>query len=122
METVMVKTEVAITQQRVEDLLCGAFEGGSNYWAYFVVSKKQKQGVKIDYIYEIATRGGEITINDRETGETLGFLNEESIKKGLQLMAEKYPNRFIDVVNENDDADTADIFVQLAVMGELVFG
>lgn len=27
-----VKTTIEIEEQRIKDLLCGAFEGGSNYW------------------------------------------------------------------------------------------
>jgi hypothetical protein len=52
----------------------------------------------------------------------LGILNEESIKDGLQKMAEHFPKHFMDFLNENDDAETADVFMQLAVMGKITFG
>lgn len=47
---------------------------------------------------------------------------KESIEKGLQVMADKYPRHFNDIITENDDAETADVFVQCAVLGEVVFG
>jgi hypothetical protein len=42
--------------------------------------------------------------------------------RGLQLMADKYPNHFADFMQENDDATTSDVFLQLSVFGELIFG
>jgi hypothetical protein len=122
METVKIKTEVTITQEKIEDLLCGAFEGGSTYWAYYKVSKKDKETVGAEYSFEVATRGGSIDIYDVENGELLGVLNEDSIKKGLQLMADKYSNHFKNIINNNDDAETADVLMQLSVIGKITFG
>jgi hypothetical protein len=122
MEIVMVKTEVAINQQRIEDLLCEAWKGGSTYWAVCNVTKEDRKAVGADYSFEVATRGGKIEVYDMDTNEKLGVLNEEAIKKGLQLMADNFPKHFMDFLNENDDAETADVFMQLAVMGKITFG
>jgi hypothetical protein len=37
-------------------------------------------------------------------------------------MAADYPRHFADLVNENDDADTGDAFVQCCVFGEVIYG
>lgn len=133
MENVVIKIEQVITQQRIEDLLCGAFEGGSDYWAITGVTKEQKDAVKAEYSFEVATRGGEIEVFDVEDTKTkLGVINEERIRKAFELMAKgenekgesephltEHLQQFLD---ECEDAVTGDVFLQLAVMGEVVFG
>lgn len=49
-------------------------------------------------------------------------LDRDSLKEGLSLMAEKYPKHFSYFMDENEDANTGDIFLQLCVFGEVVFG
>ena len=49
-------------------------------------------------------------------------LDLNAIKKGLQIMAEKYPRHMGDFLNENDDADTGDVFLQCCLFGEAIYG
>ena len=49
-------------------------------------------------------------------------LDIEAIQKGLQIMAEKYPRQWKKFIDENDDADTSDIFGQCVVYGEVIYG
>ena len=80
----------------------------------------------LDKIYQ----GSSIKVYDRESvdpdlltdGDLLGVLSMESIKKALRLMNEDYPRHYKDMVEEQGDAITGDIFFQLCVMGEVVFG
>jgi hypothetical protein len=37
-------------------------------------------------------------------------------------MRDQYPRHYADLVEENDDAITGDVFLQLAVFGELIYG
>lgn len=37
-------------------------------------------------------------------------------------MAEKDPRHFGDLVSENDDADTHDVFIQHVLFGEVIYG
>ena len=37
-------------------------------------------------------------------------------------MAEKYPRQWKKFIDENDDADTSDIFGQCVVYGEIIYG
>ena len=79
---------------------------------------------------EIPFQGGEIEVYDVETGELLGVLSKVTIQTGLQLMADRkdmtgkmVPARhFKAIATDNEDAETADVFIQLAVMGEIVYG
>jgi hypothetical protein len=70
--------------------------------------------------------GAEILLTDA-TGEGDGpdepwVLNRGRLITGLHLLAEKYPKHFNDFVTENEDADTGDIYLQLCLFGEVVFG
>jgi hypothetical protein len=44
------------------------------------------------------------------------------VKKGLELMRDEYPSHYADLVEEQDDAITGDVWLQLATFGELIYG
>lgn len=79
--------------------------------------------------------GGAIVLEeivDERSGKTKAHrFDLEAIKRGLSLMAhggpegkhwECGPRHFTDWVNEEDDATTADIFLQCCVLGDIVYG
>lgn len=37
-------------------------------------------------------------------------------------MAEKWPRHFGNFISENEDAETGDVFIQLALLGDIVYG
>lgn len=45
MQDVTVKVPYIVTRTMIEDLLCGAFEGGSNHWAITGVTKEDRDKV-----------------------------------------------------------------------------
>lgn len=132
MKNIVIKLETEITIERIKDLLCAAFEGGINYWATCSVGQDKVDEVKAEYYHEIPVMGGEITILDNETQEELGKIDMESMKQAFEYMAAGtdkngkdcpgFRDHFADFMGENDDANTGDIFVQLAVMGEVIYG
>ena len=123
-----VTARVRIPEQKINDLIVSAIEGGSNYWARFKFPQNYKDNFKS--YEEIPMNGGEIEVFDIETDEPLGVLNKATIQTGLQLMAnckdikgKPVPSRhFKNLATDNEDAETADVFLQLAVMGAIVFG
>ena len=123
-----VKARVRIPEQKINDLTVSSVEGGSNYWARFVFPKNYKDNFKS--YEEIPMQGGTIEVFDIETDELLGVLNKATIQTGLQLMAnckdikgKAFPTRhFKNLATDNEDAETADVFMQLSVMGEIVYG
>ena len=123
-----VKATVRIPNQKIMDMIVTAVEGGSNYWAKFVFPKDYKQ--KCQNYYEIPFNDDNIAVYDVETEKLLGYLNSATVKVGLQLMADRkdmtgkpVPARhFKALATDNEDAETADVFMQLAVMGEIVYG
>ena len=44
------------------------------------------------------------------------------VEKGLKLMQEQYPRHYADLVEENDDAITGDVWLQLTVFGDVIYG
>jgi hypothetical protein len=114
-----------IPKQRISDLLCCAFEGGSNYW-YWInrFNYPDEKILKLEYPHlELPLiEGGSLLIDAQGDKEHSGkLLNLESIQKGLQLLHDNYCNHFNDLLTENDDADTGDVFLQLCLFGEVVF-
>lgn len=141
-------TKIPVTQQvgmdAIQNLLCSAFEGGSNYW-YFI--KGQHAPSRYDHL----TYPGEnpakpniykhidyptnpdgfllITANGDEKDEEIKGQREwkldlDAIAKGLQVMATKYPKHFADAIADDGSADatTGDVFLQCCCFGEIIFG
>lgn len=123
-----VRATVRIPNEKIQDLITTAIEGGSHYWAKFVFPKDYKNTCQ-SYA-EIPFKNKNIKVYDIETDELLGYLNRASIKVGLQLMADRKDlkgklipaKHFKNLAQDNEDAETADVFMQLAAMGEIVYG
>jgi hypothetical protein len=129
-----ISVKVPITKLRISDMLCSAFEGGSNYW--YCIDKFIKPPViewqsdpkqvyqHLDYPLNA---GGALIISDKESDEPVKSkktyrLDLDSITKGIQVMAEKCPRHFADFLGENDDATTGDVFLQCCLFGEVIYG
>jgi len=111
LETIPLKVEVeyALTHQRIEDLLITAFEGGINYWAQIYKTPEQPYW--------------EAKVKDFEADKAETYqLSMEKVVEGLKVCAKKYPRHFGDFIDENGDATTADVIVQCALFGEIVYG
>lgn len=123
------KFEINVPDGRIADMLVGAFEGGSTYWcdSCRVVDKALNGATFIDgedyagMIYPHCLYGTVEITTDEEDGGRKFFINRDTIAKGLQVMAEKEPRHFGDMMSENDDATTADVFLQCVVFGVVIF-
>jgi hypothetical protein len=121
---------IPITKERLSDLLCDAFEGGSNYWYFIdefikppVLEFKTDKKVIFRHLDYPLNDGGALLISDQEDDRKKQYrLDLESIKKGIQIMAEKYPWEFGNFINDNDDANTGDTFLQCCLFGDVIYG
>ena len=119
---------IEIPDQRIQDLLCSALEGGSNYW-YFIESfnypkgeDKQSLGIEFEHL-ELPFKGGSLTFTVPEDDDGKEYiLDSKAIQQGMKVMAEKYPRHFENFLDENDDAITGDVFLQCCLFGEVVYG
>jgi len=126
---VLVPVKVEVSAQKICDQLCAAFEGGSNYWLRaaalidsLVPPKKGNIWYGQEKIYTPGFRC-ELGYDDPEgPGETVKIITWDDLAKGLQIMAEKYPRHFADVIDETGDAITGDVYIQCVIFGEIVYG
>jgi len=135
-----IKTTREVTREQVANLLCSAFEGGSNYW-YRIEKKKAPSTYQFrtdpDTIYSHIdyplNPDGYLIVSDFHGADGLDEiverkLNYASIKRGLQLMAEAnakglpYGHHWNDFITDNDDQTTADVFLQFCLFGEVIYG
>ena len=111
-----------IPDERIQDLLCSAFADSSNYWIkkieYIYPRGKSREDFTYSHI-ELPLHGGSIIVTNVDGEERT--LDRNSIERGLKLMAEEYPKDMSDFLNENDDAYTADLFLQLCLFREEVY-
>ena len=118
-----------ITDELIEDLLCTAFEGGITYWAENVSCKDNKDmkevgGWKHEYLTRTKKKDAVMYIHESETGEKYP-ITKKSIIDALQKMDSpeyKYTKALGRILDETYDADDADIVVQTACFGEVIYG
>ena len=73
-----------------------------------------------DVILQIIKDGGTLGVLDHECdGEYNAHINEAII---LDRMDQVPPQRLLNIINEEDDADDADAVLQTLLYGEVIFG
>lgn len=133
----MLTVHVALKPDVVENLCCIAFEGGANYWlktADYTGEWKKPIGDNLVWwgFSEVFTRArfqAELGYDDPdaeefnvETNTKKKQITYADLERGLNLMAEKCPIKFAEAVMGDADADTADVFMQFVVFGDVVYG
>lgn len=132
-----VSITIAVAKKTIANLLCCGFEGGIGYWCprqpFKYVEPGEWQPIMDTgeedperwemYDYPLLAGGAVIFKADDGTGKVKKCrLDLDTIQKGLELMASKYPHHFGDVINGSEDATTGDVFIQLCAFGEVVYG
>lgn len=124
----IINRRIEISDELIENLLCTAFEGGITYWADNVSCEDNKDmkkvgGWKHEYLTKTKKKDAKliihITIDDKVS------ITKKSIIDALQKMDTpeyKYTKALNRILNEQYDADDADIVVQTACFGEVVYG
>jgi hypothetical protein len=118
--------------QRIADMITGALEGGSTYFFDLNPAKPApvnlrgvecKDGEKWwDAIVRHLVEGTDFIITVRTEDTTTGILTPWNCVQGLKVMQDKYYLHYRDMIAENDDADTADIYLQSAMWGKVIYG
>lgn len=109
-------------------LMVSALEGGSNYW-YSVDTKdfpsrdEYPNLAPSERIAEKVWNGGTVPVYFIEDGEHLGDLSLKGIIHQWENSPENKEmiNAYMMEWTGNGDADSADVFFQIALMGELTF-
>jgi hypothetical protein len=117
-----------ITDQMIDDILCAAFEGGINYWADATrILGDWPAGAH--FASEAVSRGGNVAVCEADDFErTWHPLDRERIERGIRLAAQRWKRGgtrqqlTVEQWYEDHDAAEADVAVQLAIFGEVVYG
>jgi len=118
-----------IDAERVWGLLITAFEGGIGYWAQ-IYDYQEPPGEPFrgdpEHLYRYAdyplSEGGAVILSDMEGSEEQWSLDLTTIRSGLEKLCEHEPRRVEEIMSEDYDAETADVFVQHCIFGEIVYG
>ena len=119
---------VEISDKLIEDILCTAFEGGITYWAVNVSCEdnkdmKEVSGWKHEYLTKTKKKDAAMYIHTVEGGKVK--ITKSLILEALQQMGDpryKCTKALSRILEETYDADDADIVVQTACFGEVVYG
>ncbi|WLJ71160.1 hypothetical protein [Sphingomonas phage Carli] len=134
--TLTVKCEIDVPFERITNCITGAIEGGSTYWCNQFMASDDEQSTRL---YQTARNEGDVWYDsenywtgggtaalafDQPTAEHSGkaTIGQTQLVNGLNVMAQIAPRHFGDLLNENDDATTHDVFLQCVLFGEVVFG
>ena len=112
---------VVVPRERLEDLMCSALEGGITYWADAVkVLGDWPEGC--EWAHEAIARGCEFVVYHGEENDVVLDHACNLLPKALGKLAVEYPHQWALFLEEQDDAETADLVFQLYVFGEVVYG
>lgn len=121
---VKIEIEAKLSQQDIDDIMVGALEGGINYWC-------RKAEVVGDYLGEYASdqisRGGKLILHDAESSDKWE-LTLEKFLNGVKLWLQNGDDRYHALQKDgtldtcNVDGEMADLIVQYAIFGEVIFG
>ena len=124
----IINRRIEISDELIEDILCSAFEGGITYWANDISCEDIKDmkmigGWKHEYLTKTKKKDAKMFIHHFDEGYVQ--ITKKSIIDALQKMDTpeyKYTKALGRLLNETYDADDADIVVQTACFGEVVYG
>jgi hypothetical protein len=127
--------KVQLTTKEAEQFFLNALCNGLQYFESYGIElkydkeeyKKAKETAKDengnppcyeDILMEMLKNGNTLFAEDEYMGET----HTLTLNKMYQQMNEVPTNVIMEMINENDDADTADIILQVCFIGEHTYG
>ncbi len=128
----MEQTQIAVKvpENIIEGILVTALEGGSNYWLRVdkvsewknTQPQRKEPNYLPSYITTPLSKTGVLAVIDLEDKDKKLQLTREKIVSGLKVMAEKEPQHFGDMMKEDGDSTTGDVFLQCALFSEVKYG
>jgi hypothetical protein len=110
-----------ITDENIGDILAAAFEGGINYWCD-EVKVVDDNYMDARFASDAVSRGAIVKLHLSDYEDPVPeLLTRKTIVKGIEMAAIAH-GLSVDEFIENHDAEDADMAVQFAVFGKLVFG
>jgi hypothetical protein len=122
-----VTKNVIISQEDIDEIMCTALEGGITYWCMHAQSIMEEEWMKennITYLSDVTGRGGDIVLT---TDDGDYVLTLKAFLTGLQMAIDDDTIAIETINNEYHidtcmiDADIADVIIQYALFGKLVY-
>jgi len=119
-----------ISYDMFEGIMVTALEGGSNYWYLIDLNdtgvsreKYEKDPHSVQVAKMIWYDRINLRVLDKEDEDVLlGEVNLTTIKTAFEIICSQYPQTYLNLIQDQYDTEDADIFFQIATMGELTFG
>lgn len=105
-----------LTDEHIECLFDTAIETGIHYWCSVSID----ENIDAD-LYDFNEEGWELTVFDHET-MIKSKMTKDSFYKGFELLAQIQPERVTSVLTMDIDAEDADVWFQLCLFGEIIYG
>lgn len=125
----MERHRLTITMEIKHEVLAGllvtAVEGGSNYWAQFESIERDSELniLKVTVVDRDESTSNVMTPSLMLAGlEHLANRISEEGKHSWSLKPSSAARHFCDAIQENGDASTADVVLQMALFGEVLYG
>lgn len=128
------RIDIDVPAQRIADMFVGAIENNpmTRSWCGGAdlkidprpIGQRQSPWYSSPALFEAPGFRIEVTEFD-ETGaepDKVHVVDSGTLAAGLKIMAEKYGRHFGDMLAENDDNVTQDVFLQCVALGEVVYG
>lgn len=120
---VHVSYDVVLTSENTDDIVCTALEGGINYWCFRCEVIGEYLG---EWAHEQIARGGALRLYDSEEDKTY-ILTLEKFLSGFKMWLEYGDDLYgavskVGVDTTEIDACMADLIIQYALFGDVVFG
>lgn len=122
--TIEIKRVIDVTNEDIDDIVCGMFEGGTTYWCDCAKVVGKYLG---EFASEQISKGGELFLHDCEEDEWHS-LTKEKVLNGLKLCIERGYDRYGAVQQDGTldcgeiDGEIADIICQFALFGDIIYG
>lgn len=119
-----------ISYDMFEGIIVTALEGGSNYWYLIDLEdtgipddkyKGEPSSVRIAKMIWYDRINLRVLDKDNED-VLLGEVNLKTIKTAFEIICSQYSQTYLNLIQDQYDAEDADVFFQIATMGELTFG
>lgn len=119
--SIELNVKVSVPKQLVQDLLVSAFEGGSNYWYSELEPIYEGSTAKDKSVRFYEDLMGGFKLRDTTDGEYYTVGSKE-FARAFETMYLKFHSHYNDAVNENGDALTGDVFLQILVFDKVIYG
>lgn len=115
-------------KEDLEKLVIGALEGGSNYW-YWIndettshIIDKQSASTFSEKVVQALLDGEVIRVSNIFGDTETGYITLEVCQQALDILEVYYEDTYKRIRNDQEDAIDYDIWFQVAVFGEVIYG